>query len=415
MMTNETDIDYEYLSSWIHNPHQNWDRVQQELNNTLKELNNQLRIATVGHLHWNHVKNEEIYTLAPPVSKILRIGPLLRTARTVREKMSRLTHKYVAMNLIYRRLAPGGSTAAENLNVEALRVIKLLQEHKTTTDRDIEDMDKELEKSEKVYRATPCAVDTEHVHAMFRTAFDTLASTERKEADKRFAELQSMMDKQSEEISRLKDQLQSQTRKEEEPPKEVNMEIEVNNDDTYFKRMVEEVQDDDNPTPPPKLASDGNNDDDNEEDKWTVRSENFTDDENLQDEPMEEANQRKELTIYEQLQQDELRVQELEEQKHRLDEEQRNTSFDDLIPFDGGHNTALCNIPDKKNIAEERINERKKQLDEEWKNGIRVIKLAMAVEKDLEEARRRKERSAAACKEQPRIKRRAKDKDYLRA
>ncbi|WKX99734.1 hypothetical protein Q1695_014534 [Nippostrongylus brasiliensis] len=41
----------------------------------------------------------------------------------------------------------------------------------------------------------------------------------------------------------------------------------------------------------------------------------------------------------------------------------QNTSFANPIPFVCSHPTALCNIPDKKHIAEKRRNEMKKQLD----------------------------------------------------
>ncbi|KAL6743065.1 hypothetical protein Aduo_016150 [Ancylostoma duodenale] len=84
------------------------DFIERDLQVVLEAIHKQKDIATTLKVQWDHLKNDKAFLLSDVSEKLLLVHRTLRTASITKERILRLTTRYVMMDRLYEaRVEPG--------------------------------------------------------------------------------------------------------------------------------------------------------------------------------------------------------------------------------------------------------------------------------------------------------------------
>ncbi|VDP35005.1 unnamed protein product [Heligmosomoides polygyrus] len=250
----ELDGDTTFLSRMLSLRYPPAPEIDEDLERVFEALQAQVNIASLLRIQWKHIKDES--TLAGVAEQILGASRCLRTAEVTREKITRLGSRYILTNLIFwkARFNKQGYPIGEGeLSSKSKSVLKLMNEQRMVLEATIQEIEKYLAEIEKTARKRELVNNAAQLGTLVRMEVDRVANIEKEKSTTRYSELQEMIQRQSVELSRLKEKMAEKERgstrsendnnNDETPKAESNENCERENldDNAYWERMVEEV------------------------------------------------------------------------------------------------------------------------------------------------------------------------------
>ncbi|RCN42480.1 hypothetical protein ANCCAN_11556 [Ancylostoma caninum] len=218
------------------------DFIERDLQVVLEAIHKQKDIATTLKVQWDHLKNDKAFLLSDVSEKLLLVHRTLRTASITKERILRLTTRYVMMDRLYEaRVEPGYLSKFRREDwlyydkpyaVQPEIVLALVDVCLKILDSTITELEKRLGEMEQNFYTRQAAGPTMQVYT-----HDEVPALPQVRA------LQNQVLQQAEELKSLKRTISKmqETRTETAGNKSDEDEPDQLEDQTYFQRMVEEV------------------------------------------------------------------------------------------------------------------------------------------------------------------------------
>ncbi|KAK6061782.1 hypothetical protein COOONC_00546 [Cooperia oncophora] len=152
------DNDFGCLSNYLGSNNQTASGFENDLTLTLEALHQQVDLAAVLQVDWNHCKGDEHYVLGGAGEQVLRILRLLRTAEQTAEKIAKLVTRYTLLDRLFEEQVVIGRLNSihrhawldrkHRFEVDSRKVLDWAQLRSALLRRLIEELEKELRKTE---------------------------------------------------------------------------------------------------------------------------------------------------------------------------------------------------------------------------------------------------------------------------